>query len=262
MGPAVPADLGSARHGARSHDVAARSVADRRRHERCPRPRNAAGLYGLDRWTASRRTVHVLVPESRHVRGQRWLQVHRSRTLRPSDITVANGMARTTAARTIVDIAGSKTLSQLEGMLLHARQRGLVDLDDVAVQLERRTNAAGRGRVREALANVRGTPADSILEEKAHRLLVSHGYQPVLQHPVRCSGGLLLHLDLAFPEARFGIECDGRAHHDDPTAFERDRERWRALEAAGWAMTWVTWRSLHDEPHVLLDAVARHVAAA
>jgi len=44
------------------------------------------------------------------------------------------------------------------------------------------------------------------------------------------------------------VELDGRAAHATTRAFERDRERDRMLQAAGWRVVRVTWRQLHDQP--------------
>src|SRR5204863_5525897 len=42
------------------------------------------------------------------------------------------------------------------------------------------------------------------------------------------------------------VELDGHAVHGTRTAFERDRARDRAFQAAGWRVIRVTWRQLHE----------------
>lgn len=53
------------------------------------------------------------------------------------------------------------------------------------------------------------------------------------------------------------IEVDGRAWHDDPEAFERDRERDRALAALGYRVVRLTYRQVIDDwPAVERDLLA------
>ena len=44
------------------------------------------------------------------------------------------------------------------------------------------------------------------------------------------------------------VETDGRATHDNPFAFERDRQRDLELKLAGWEVIRITWRQLRTEP--------------
>ena len=60
-----------------------------------------------------------------------------------------------------------------------------------------------------------------------------------------------------WPKQRLIVELDGNATHATRQAFERDSERDRNLQAAGWRTIRITWRQLHDEP----DAVAADVEA-
>ena len=47
-------------------------------------------------------------------------------------------------------------------------------------------------------------------------------------------------------------ELDGYASHGTRAAFERDRARDRALQAAGWHVARITWRHLEEEPDVVV----------
>ena len=51
-------------------------------------------------------------------------------------------------------------------------------------------------------------------------------------------------IDCLWREQRLAVELDGRAFHDTLQAYERDRERDRLLQAAGWRPIRVTWRQL------------------
>lgn len=41
-------------------------------------------------------------------------------------------------------------------------------------------------------------------------------------------------LDLALPEYRIAIECDGKAHHSSPKQKAHDRKRDKYLRSKGW----------------------------
>jgi hypothetical protein len=73
---------------------------------------------------------------------------------------------------------------------------------------------AGRGRIGFARfarwvdrAIVRARPAQSGLELEVAAAAVAAGLpEPARQHPVRLADGTLIHLDLAWPDLRLGIE--------------------------------------------------------
>lgn len=58
------------------------------------------------------------------------------------------------------------------------------------------------------------------------------------------------------------MELDGRAFHDTASAFERDRARDRTLQAAGWRVVRITWRSLRHEPAAVAADLRRLLACA
>ena len=66
--------------------------------------------------------------------------------------------------------------------------------------------------------------------------------------------GRHLEVDCLWRSARLMAELDGRAFHDTVAAFEEDRERDRALSAAGWRVVRVTSRHLHEgRPALVTD---------
>jgi very-short-patch-repair endonuclease len=74
-------------------------------------------------------------------------------------------------------------------------------------------------------------------------------------------GGRSLEVDFVWSKARVAVELDGHAYHSTRAAFERDRERDRALQAAGWRVVRVTWRQLSDEPAAVARDLKRLLAA-
>jgi very-short-patch-repair endonuclease len=63
-------------------------------------------------------------------------------------------------------------------------------------------------------------------------------------------------VDLLWREQRVIVEVDGFAFHSTRQAFERDRARDAALQAAGYRVIRVTWRQIVDEPHALVAQLA------
>ena len=119
-----------------------------------------------------------------------------------------------------------------------------------------RPGRPGIARMREVLASrpggepVPGSPFELTVRD----LLVAAGIPaPVLQHPVDC-GEVTYLLDLAWPEPRVAVECDGFRFHRTPDQLDWDDRRNSELALRGWLVHHVTWRQLRRDPH---DVVAR-----
>ena len=89
------------------------------------------------------------------------------------------------------------------------------------------------------------------------RLVVAGLPSPVLQHLVDCGATTYL-LDLAWPEPRVAVECDGFRFHRTPDQLEWDDRRQSELALRGWLVLRVTWRQFHHDPY---DLIARVRAA-
>ena len=71
------------------------------------------------------------------------------------------------------------------------------------------------------------------------------------------AGGRSFECDCVWSDRRLIVELDGYASHGTRRTFERDRERDRALNAAGWRTVRVTWRQLHRDSDALRRDLAR-----
>jgi very-short-patch-repair endonuclease len=83
-------------------------------------------------------------------------------------------------------------------------------------------------------------PADSDLEVRLWRALSEVGVTCTRQHPVTLDRGIVIHLDLAMPELRLGIEVDHVTWHGGRLDVERDKQRDRDLARLGWQVVRVT----------------------
>lgn len=200
--------------------------------------------------------VHVTVPLDRAPRRPEGVVVARSRTLRVDDVVEVDGLRVTSVARTLREHARAIGDPELLDLLTAAEQRRLVTLDQLVAEAARPGTAAGSGRFRRVVELRRRDRTDSGLERDVAALCRRHGFTPHPgPFPVRCPDGRTVHLDVAFPDVRFALECDGVAFHADARSVQRDRRRWRQIQAAGWRIVWVTRADLLGDP----DEIVGHV---
>jgi Transcriptional regulator, AbiEi antitoxin/Protein of unknown function (DUF559) len=165
--------------------------------------------------------VHVSLGAAVHRAPRPGLQIHRSRTLTPRDITCRHGIAVTTPARTISDIRG-----EVEPYLF---RRAL-----------RQAEIAGH-RVPHLSATKR-TRSD--LELLFLGLCADHGLpRPLVNR--RVHGRLV---DFYWPEQRLVVETDSWDYHRGSVAFEDDHDRDLELRAHGIATRRYTGDQLEAAP--------------
>lgn len=170
----------------------------------------------------------VTAPRSRNrVAG---LVVHRDR-LAANEVLVTAGVATTSPLRTALDLV--RWRSRTEGVVAVdalARVHPFAPADIRAVR-SRHLGARGSRQLEPVLA-LADPRAESPMESRIRVALVMGGLPPVVQHPVTVDGRAF-RLDMAYPEARLGVEYDGR-HHREPGQALRDLEREAMLAGSGW----------------------------
>ena len=183
--------------------------------------------------------------------------VHRS-PLRDDERTTHRGIPATTVPRTLLDLSAVVRLADLRAALRQAEQLRLTDplsLTDLAERYPRRPGlAAIKALLQEASIGARIIRSE--LEERFQAFLIKAGL-PLPKTNQQIEG---YEVDCVWPEQRLIVELDGRAVHDTTHGFEQDRARDRRLEAAGWRVIRITWRQLHEEPH-LVEADLRRLLA-
>jgi very-short-patch-repair endonuclease len=169
--------------------------------------------------------VHVTVGAAVRRKSRPGLQLHRSRTLTPRDVTRRHGIAVTTPARTIEDIRG-----EIEPYLF---RRAL-----------RQAELAGH-RVPH-LSATRRTRSD--LELLFLSFCDDHGLpRPLVNRKVHGR-----RVDFFWPEQRVAVETDSWQYHRGSVSFEDDHERDLELRAHGI----VTRRYTGDQIEAASEAVA------
>jgi hypothetical protein len=219
---------------------------------------SAARLLGLD--LPPSEVVELTVPRSVRPKRSPRVSVHRSRYLPDHDRTSKLGLPVTTAARTLLDLAGRLTSEEMCRVLDDAVIRNLVRAREVSLVLSdpRYSTTPGRGMLRAALAPLldQKRPAESVPEMEIVRLLAREGIpSPVLQYEVSDGGVLIARLDLAWPECRVGLEVDSFQYHSSPRALARDRNRSNELAKRDWFMIHTSPDEFRKDPRSVLQAI-------
>jgi very-short-patch-repair endonuclease len=188
------------------------------------------------------------------------IRVRRTRSLHPADVARHQGIPCTSVARTIVDLGAVLPGAELRRVLERSMQLRLFDRRALDAALGRAKGRRGTGQLRRLLAKLDDEvpPTRSEFERRFLQLLTDAS----LPRPI--TNGLVsgYEVDFHWPAAKLIVETDGRATHDNPFAFERDRQRDLELRLAGWEVIRLTWRQLRDEPErvvALLRAKLRGV---
>lgn len=202
--------------------------------------RSAAALWDL---INDRGPVDVLILRG-GPRAQRGLRVHATRSLYPADVVIHQGIRCTSVARTIVDVGAVLAESELRPVLERAIRLRLFDNTEIRATLARANGRRGTGTLRELLDQLEDAPTRSELERRFLDLIRSAS----LPSPI--TNGLVsgYEVDFHWPDARLIVETEGRETHDNPFAFERDRQRDLDLKLGGWEVIRITWRQLKNEP--------------
>jgi hypothetical protein len=211
--------------------------------------------------STARTNIDVTIP-GRSPRKHAGVDVHRSTTLTPEDVTTVHGIPCTTVARTILDLAQVIKGRPLERALDQAEILGLLDIAALLGQIERNKARPAAKRLQAVLDQhyIGSTPTWSELEEallaacrrgglpmpEVNALIDPHDSDPTA-----------IRVDFVWREQRVIVETDGHQTHRTRQAFEEDRLRDQRLAVAGWVVIRITWRQLTQRPSEVTDRIAR-----
>jgi hypothetical protein len=210
---------------------------------------SAAALRGLR--ASDRAHIDVTVPREA-VRKHDGIDVHRSRTLTPADVTSVEGIPCTTVARTLLDLGGVLRTRALERAFEQAETLEVLDLLALEDQLWRNRHRRAAPVVRALLAEYDPSqgPTESELEESFLDLVRRAGL-PAAERQAYIAlddGEPPVRADFAWRPQRLVIETDGRRYHRGSVVFESDRRKDQRLMLAGWRVTRITYRQVTREP--------------
>jgi very-short-patch-repair endonuclease len=202
----------------------------------------AAALWEIRPHTGD---VHVTV-SGRQPRNKPGLHIHRSHSL---DAAVRDGLPLTTPARTLIDLAPLLRQHELDRAIEQTQILGLATRNEIAGQLD------GRRGARSLQAALEDEP--SLTRSEAERRLLDLVREARLPRPETNAmvGGY--EVDMLWGKQRLVVEVDGYAFHSGRAAFERDRRRDAALQAAGYRVIRFTWRQITRESHAVVAMLAR-----
>ncbi|MEV2238964.1 hypothetical protein [Micromonospora sp. NPDC049891] len=230
----------------RDHDLACRAVALQLPVEASFAGPSAAYLHGVEHAASFADNVHVLVPAPSGLRSQRGLQVHTMAHEPLNQGTRPGTLPRTDPTRAAWETAVWLEPARAIGIVDTLLGRGLTTraaLAEIAALNDSRPGFRRASWLFDLAEPAAQSPAESHLRI---RLVLAGLPRPVVQHPVRVSGGLILHPDLAWPAFRVAVEYDGH-RHSDREQLHRDRQRLNRLVGAGWLVLHVTSRRLHQD---------------
>jgi len=173
-----------------------------------------------------------------HWARMRGVRAHRTVAFLSCEHTTQRRIPVTTVARTLVDLSGSCSVSQLGRITDCAVREGKLRLDDLRKCVAGLPPAPGRHPTRIVRVLRRRLPGydpgESDLEMRFARAIVAGGLpEPVQQHRVTV-GNRRCRIDLAYPDPKIAIEIDGFDHHGTRCAFDADRARANDLVVSGW----------------------------
>ena len=217
--------------------------------------RSAAALHGIR--ANDRPKIDVTIP-SPSARSRPGIDVHRSTTLEPSDVTTVDGVPCTSLARTLLDLAEVVDERAVERAVDQAEVLRKFDLRAVEEVLSRAAGRRGAAVLKLVLANYDGpTLTRRQLEERFFALCRAASLpRPEVNEWITLGDGIAYEVDFLWRAERVAVETDGWGSHGTRRAFENDRRRDRRLSLAGWTVVRFTWRDVEQSPAELTETLA------
>ena len=198
----------------------------------------AAALYGLRAMPVNRVEITVVGKVRTHVAP--WVRVRRSVLDRETDIvTRDDGLRLASPLRTLFTLAIDFNAYRFDRAAEDLWHLGLVAPDEAREYLTaiRRSGRTGVRRFENWLAEVsfRPAPSQSHLELDVIAAIRAVGLpEPVRQHPVVLRSGETIHIDIAWPRMKLGLEPGHSWHHGGDLQMRKDHARDRACAELGW----------------------------
>ncbi len=213
----------------------------------CISHRTAAQLWDLDGVKLDK----VEMSGETHQRNLRdWLVFHRTAPIPKQMQRTRKGVAVTSPARTLVDLAGVCDDDVIERAMEHAFRWRIASANEVHQVLRKlpAQRKAGTGRVVQLLERgVFNPEMHSELERQALRMFRRLGLpEPIGNYEVVADDFVLGFVDFAWPKAKVIVEAEGFQFHSGREAWESDIDRYNAMTLRGWKVLRLTYGDLQD----------------
>jgi predicted transcriptional regulator of viral defense system/very-short-patch-repair endonuclease len=207
--------------------------------------RSAAELHGL----LKSATATIDVSARRRCPVRPAITTHQTRTLKPQDMITVDGIAITTVARTLLDLADVAPQRRVERALDQAEILRVFDLAALDDTLARANGRRGAALLRAAVEQHRRGPTLTRSElEEAFLVLVDEAeFDRPIMNTMVCG----FEVDAYWPHHGLVVELDSFRYHRTRRIFESDRARDIALQTAGLRTARFTDRRINDEPAVV-----------
>ena len=212
-------------------------------------------------WDKAPRLIDVTVPieAGRKIDG---IRCRRCRYAEPEEVEAVHGVAVTTVARTLVDLAGMVGLPTLRKTVGRAAIRKKLDVQAADIAIHNAKRRRGLRSLELALVPYRtkdGKTPDvrSDFETLVLPDLLELGFARPTCNVWLHIGGERFLVDFFWEEQRVVVETDGRETHETPEAFQKDRRRDQFLASAGYRQLRITWDQIHGERDAVLERVWR-----
>jgi very-short-patch-repair endonuclease len=204
--------------------------------------RSAAAHWGLLQTDATQ----IDVTARRKRAGDAKIRSHFSRSLIARDTTTHRGIPITSVPRTLLDLSATIRSDRLERALAQAQRLNLYDHGAIAHLLARANGHRGASALAHATAE---EPRLTRSEWEARLLRVVRSAalpQPLTNFVLSAPDHPRIEVDFCWPTHDLVVEADGWDTHRTRAAFEADRSRDAALQAAGYRVVRFTWRTPDD----------------
>lgn len=203
--------------------------------------------------------VTVPVEAGRKIDG---IRCRRCRYPESEEVEVVDGIAVTTLARTLVDLAGILDMSALRKVVGRAAILRKLKLQAIDIAIYNAKRRRGLKKLELALLPYR-TKDGKVPDVRSDfetlvlpQLLDMELPRPSTNAPLHIEGERFL-VDFFWERERVIVETDGRETHETPAAFQDDRCRDQFLAAAGYRVLRLTWDQIHGERQAVLKRIIR-----
>ena len=200
--------------------------------------------------------IHVMIPETRHVKAADGLRLHRSaravETMTDQDLP-----PRTTVEETVLDLTQTaRNFDDVCGWVTRAIARELTDEGSLKAAMTRRERLRWRHDLHEILESA-ATGDHSVLEYRYHRDVErAHALpEPDRQVPFTTSNGRRGRRDRVYQEYGVVVELDGRLAHPPENRW-KDKARDNAAAAGGQQSLRYDWAAVTRRPCATAAEVA------
>ncbi len=186
--------------------------------------------------------------------------LHTSAAIPLADRCQVDGFPCTTPARTVVDLAASCSLAELENAVDSAIRNGGASLDFLTRVLARRRGRGHYGgpKLDTVLVDAGGT---NKLERQFLRLCRQAGLpRPACQIVHKRGTQTVARVDFDFAPSQLVVEVEGQIGHASPRQRQRDAKRRRELLALGRIVLPFTYEDVFQRPSLVLEQVTTTLA--